>query len=269
MTAPHENVEPVPAATILMLRDGARGLEVLMLQRSTELKAFSGALVFPGGKVTEDEASDVIKERSAGVEDMPGAALAFRAAAIREAFEEVGLLLAREAGSAELVGKDRITGMEAEREALSRDEMRFDDFLVREDLSLATDLLVPFGHWITPPIRPRRFDTWFYLAAAPAKQMEEHAHDGTEATESLWVTPQWVLEEHREKRRSVVFVTVANLMRLAESRTVEEALATARRRRITAVMPDVVKENGETYLRIGPEHDYPITQMALSDMPAL
>ncbi len=158
---------PRPASTILLLRDRPSGLETFMVVRHHEIDFASGALVFPGGRM---EAADGDVARSLAPSD-PLAA--FKVAAIREAFEECGVLLARAQGEAAFVPAARLS-------ALDR-AAPFADLLARERLVPALDALVPFAHWITPDFVPKRFDTHFFLALTP----EDHvlAHDGRETVE--------------------------------------------------------------------------------------
>src|SRR5262249_40661146 len=155
-------------------------IEVFMMVRHHQIEFNSGALVFPGGSV---EAGDqAIVERNAlysGGEGLDAAALSFRIAAIRETFEESGILLARPNGSAALIDAARAGAIDAaHRAALNERKVTFLDVLVANDLQLALDALVPYAHWITPEGMPKRFDTWFFLAAAPPDQLG--AHDGRE-----------------------------------------------------------------------------------------
>ena len=158
---------PRPASTILLLRDGLSGIEIFMVVRHHEIDFASGALVFPGGRM---ETADVELGRSLAPSD-PLAA--FKVAAIREAFEECGVLLARPRGQDAFVPAAR-SG------ALDR-TAPFAALLAREKLVPALDALVPYAHWITPDFVPKRFDTHFFLALAPHDQAL--AHDGREAVE--------------------------------------------------------------------------------------
>ena len=167
-----EIAAPRPAATVLLLRDGAAGIEVFMQVRHQDMKFASGALVFPGGRVDpEDHALAADGVRSPVTVGRDPLAGALRVAAIRETFEESGVLLARPRGEARLIPIERLRGLDAAR----RD---FAQMLADEDLVLAVDLLVHFAHWITPVHNPRRFDTHFFALAAPEDQLA--AHDGNE-----------------------------------------------------------------------------------------
>ncbi len=241
-----------PAATILLLRDGPSGLETFMVVRHHHIDFASGALVFPGGRM---EAADM---------EMAGAAIAdrggrgrrprlqaadplapFKVAAIREAFEECGVLLARAAGADTLVPASRAAGLDR--------AAPFAGLLAREKLVPALDALVPFAHWITPDFAPKRFDTHFFLALAPPGQAL--AHDGREAVDSVWISPQEALAEHG-KRFKLLFPTHRNLWKLAAHAGAASALAAARANRIVTVQPEKVIVDGGPGLRIPVEAGY-------------
>ena len=166
-----EAVAPRPASTILLLRDSAelKEIEVFMMVRHYEIDFNSGALVFPGGSVDKgDKEIIATPELYSGGEGLDEATLSFRIAAIRETFEESGILLARPKGSKALVDAKRASEIEAAHRAdLCDSKISFLKVLSDNGMVLALDELVPYAHWITPEGMPKRFDTWFFLAAAP------------------------------------------------------------------------------------------------------
>ena len=176
---------PRPASTILLLRDASakKEIEVFMMVRHYEIDFNSGALVFPGGSVDKgDKEIIAAPELYSGGEGLDEATLSFRIAAIRETFEESGILLARPKGSKALVDAVRASEIEtAHRADLCDSKISFLKVLTDNGMVLALDELVPYAHWITPEGMPKRFDTWFFLAAAPPEQVG--AHDGKESTE--------------------------------------------------------------------------------------
>src|SRR6202050_5145484 len=186
-----EAVVPRPASTILVLRDGpGQEIEVFMMVRHYEIDFNSGALVFPGGSVDKGD-QEIIEnpELYSGGEGLDASALSFRIAAIRETFEESGILLARPRGSTALVDAKRAGEIEAgSPPAFCEGKTSFSKVLADNGLLLALDELVPYAHWITPEGMPKRYDTWFFLAAAPPDQLG--AHDGKESTDSIWVSPR-------------------------------------------------------------------------------
>ncbi len=239
-----EEAFPQPAATVLLLRDGAKGLEVFMVVRHSAIAFAGGALVFPGGRVDD------------GDHEFPGID-GVRVAAIRETFEECGVLLARPRGGTALVPADRLLAIEAKwRAALCAAEVDFAAMLAAEELDLAADLLVPWAHWITPRTQRMRYDTHFFLAQAPADQLA--AHDGGEAVESLWITPGAALAGQRAGEYKMVFPTFLNLRKLGRHAATADALATARASKVVTVMPEPVKPaaSGKRFLRLPLEADY-------------
>jgi 8-oxo-dGTP pyrophosphatase MutT (NUDIX family) len=252
-----EAVAPRPASTILLLRDGAGAeIEVFMMVRHYEIDFNSGALVFPGGSVDKGD-QDIIAspELYSGGEGLDTASLSFRIAAIRETFEESGILLARPRGSKTLVDAKRAGAIEAaHRTALCEGKTTFLKVLTDNGLLLALDELVPYAHWITPEGLPKRFDTWFFLAAAPPEQVG--AHDGKESTDSIWVSPREALEGGGSGRFKLPFPTTRNLIRLGKQPGVKAALDDSRGKPIVTVMPVVTKRDGVRQLRIPLEAGY-------------
>jgi 8-oxo-dGTP pyrophosphatase MutT (NUDIX family) len=256
MTNPEPGVAR-PASTILLLRDGsADAIEVFMMVRHYKIDFASGALVFPGGSV--DAADQDIVDRPglyAGSDGLDAATLNFRIAAIRETFEESGILLARPRGSSPLIDAAWAGEIAAShRTPLCDGEVTFAQILLQHELVLALDLLVPYAHWITPEKMPKRFDTWFFLAAAPPEQIG--VHDGKESTDSIWLSPREALEGGASGRFKLPFPTTRNLIRLGKQGSVAAALEDARHRPIVTVMPVMTRDGGRRQLRIPAEAGY-------------
>ena len=254
---PAEIVAPRPASTILLLRDSAKGeIEVFMMVRHYEIDFNSGALVFPGGSVDKGD-QEIIADPVlySGGEGLEASALSFRIAAIRETFEESGILLARPHGSKALVDAKRAAEIEANsRAALSEGKTSFLKVLAENGMALALDELVPYAHWITPDGMPKRFDTWFFLAAAPPEQVG--AHDGRESTDSIWLSPREALAGGESGRFKLPFPTTRNLIKLGKQPNVKAALNDSRDRPIVTVMPVMTRLNGGRQLRIPLEAGY-------------
>lgn len=251
-----------PAATVVILRDGPGGIEVFMVVRHHEIDFASGALVFPGGKVDAEDASAAWSELAAATPAKPDRS--FLVAAGRETFEEAGLVLARRQDSAELIDAgdaDRLVGLH--RGPLLKGEVSFVDIIRDEGLTLALDLLVPFAHWITPEPLPKRFDTHFFLVAAPVSQLG--AHDGAESVEGLWITPSQALAEAKAGSRTLVFATRMNLTKLARYRTVAEAVAATRAKPVVTVVPKVKKTPEGRWLQIPAEAGYGVTEVFVEE----
>src|SRR6195952_5520121 len=252
---PTEAVKPPRAAsTILLLRDNANAneIEVFMMVRHYEIDFNSGALVFPGGSVDAGDKDIAAKPAlHAGGEGLDEATLNFRIAAIRETFEESGILLARPRGSNTLIDAKRASEISAaHRTALCESKISFAQILTDHQLVLALDLLVPYAHWITPEGMPKRFDTWFFLAAAPHEHIG--AHDGKESTDSIWVPPREALAGGESGRFKLPFPTTRNLIKLGKHRTVRAALDEAHGKPVVTVMPVMTRNGDKRQLHIPP-----------------
>jgi len=236
---------PVPAATILLIRDGDSGLEVFMVVRHHQIDFASGALVFPGGKVDPQDTDE--GWHAYLPKDIEDEQRILSIAAIRESFEECGVLLARDTESSLVSGK-LLASLGSERDQLNAKKIPFISLFENHVLTLASDQLVHFAHWITPPMMPKRFDTHFYLAPAPVDHVLKH--DGHESVDSVWINPVTALKEAAEGRRTVIFPTLRNLEKLARFQTVEHALNTTRTETIVPVTPWVEKREDGNYLCI-------------------
>lgn len=264
-----EAAPPRPATTVLLLRPSRRGdaaspLEVFMVVRHHQIDSFSGALVFPGGKLEDADGNARLRGRSGGPATLSDSELAFRIAGVREAFEECGILLARKRGQKALIGAADLKPIEDRwRAKLTKDEASILDLVEAEDLELATELMTPFAHWITPTFVPKRFDTWFFLADAPEDQVA--SHDGSESVDSVWIGAQEAIDEAKAGRRMLVHATQKNLELLAEGDTVTGALAQAKKRKVITVQPWVEAKDGKRYLHIPPDAGY---RNLVREMPA-
>jgi 8-oxo-dGTP pyrophosphatase MutT (NUDIX family) len=252
---------PLPSATILMLRDGASGVEVFMVKRHHQIDFASGALVFPGGKVDAHDRDPALRDHADGAADLDDLHLSIAACAIREGFEESGILLAREPGSTDFIDAARASELSPWRPKLNAGEVGLAEFVTREKLRLACDALVPFAHWITPTFMPKRFDTYFYVAAAPPGQLGRH--DGSESVDSVWVNPN---EAIGDKRWTIIFPTKMNLMKLARAKTVADAIAAAKAAPIVTVEPKVVPKGDGQVLTIPENAGYGKVEEPLSSL---
>mgnify|MGYP006274945715 CR=1 FL=1 len=242
--------EPRLSATILLLRDAGE-LQVLMVKRHYEIDFASGALVFPGGKANDEDASpDWSALSDCEHSDEP---LSVRIAAIRECYEESGILLARHADARgagrPLVGVDVAERLDPFRAAVDRGEQSFLQLIGDHGLVLATDTLVHFGHWITPTMMPKRFDTHFFIAATPDAQVARQ--DGRETTEATWLSADEALRQEASGEATIIFPTRMNLKRLALASSTSDAMARFSGAPVVRVLPEVTKdENGQPCLRI-------------------
>jgi len=255
-------VTPLPAATIALVRDARDGLEVLMLQRSFRSGFMPGVHVFPGGGLDPGDASDEAHERSAGPADPEASrilgiergGLAYFIAAIRESFEEVGILLAygNGGGMVDLYGEGA-ERYRAHRRALDQGHRGLGEIARAENLRLATDQLVYFSHWITPVGAPRRYDTRFFFAVAPRHQEAEH--DNREAIAHVWLRPAEALDRYRREEIKLRTPTLKTLQRFAEFAAVDSLTAALRAETaIPALLPHISKD-GRTLLPGDPGYE--------------
>lgn len=248
--------QPRLSATILLLRDDPE-LQVLMVKRHYEIDFASGAYVFPGGKANDEDEDPAWAAICDG--DFSGQEQAARISAIREAFEESGIILARSMDArgpgAALVGADVADAMAPMRGPVDRREESFLKLIKDNNLVLALDALVHFGHWITPTMMPKRFDTHFYLAATPPGQIAEQ--DGRETTEAVWVGPQEALDQEAAGTATIIFPTRMNLGKLAETPTTKAALTRFAKEDVVTVLPVIGKDDeGAPCLHIPEEAGY-------------
>jgi 8-oxo-dGTP pyrophosphatase MutT (NUDIX family) len=248
-------VKPQDAATLILMRDANRardGFEILMVRRHTRSAFMPGAYVFPGGRI---EAADHTREAerichglsSKQAQDIitgthpPEKALAFFVAAIRETFEEAGILLAyRAIPDFVAFDEDEKTRFTKYRKEVRKDPFSFITIIDKEELKLATEKLFYFARWITPEISPIRFDARFFVAAVPAKQ--EALEDEFETTAHMWISPKKVLKEQK-RGLPVPFATLSNITVLAQFSSVDEVIASTRNKEIPAILPVITLED--------------------------
>ena len=254
-----EPTEPRLSATLLLARDGVEGLEFFMVVRHHEIDFASGALVFPGGSIHASDSDPRIIELSDAPTGISPPERALRVAAAREAFEECGVLLARRPGASDLVdGATANTLGDRYREPLEAGEIGMADIAEAAGLRLALDALVPFAHWITPTHMPKRFDTHFFVAAAPPDQVL--LHDGREAVDSVWISPAVALADGEAGRRTVIFPTRLNLEKAARSTSVEALIARTQASPVVTVMPRMELRDGVRIMHIPAEAGYGASQ---------
>jgi 8-oxo-dGTP pyrophosphatase MutT (NUDIX family) len=242
-------------------------MEVFMVQRHHQIDFARGAMVFPGGKLESADEAPSLRDHCWGVDDVDDTGVAVRVAAIRETFEECGVLLARPRGSDSLVDAQRLSRLEAtQRPALRNGELDIGELVEREEVVLACDLLVHFAHWITPTILPKRFNTHFFLVAAPPDQIA--LHDGEESIDSIWISPGEAVAEAEAGRRTIIYPTLLNLKKLGRSHSVAEALEAARRDTIVTVLPRLGEgDDGEPVLCIPEAAGYGVTSAPVGKLP--
>lgn len=255
------------ASTILLLRDRApevAGYEVFMVRRHGKSGFMAGAFVFPGGKLDDADADDAVLARCAGLTGSEAAqalgepelsesqALAMYVAAVRETFEEAGVLFA-DVGSRGDVA--------AARQAL-HEGASWGSVLSDLDATLQLDALVPFARWITPEQEKRRFDTRFFVARSPEGQQAEH--DQRETTEAAWLAPDESLEAMNKGEINLPPPTARNLHWIADHRDTEEVLRACRDRKPPLVRPIIAQPEGKVTIvlpgdELHPE-DHPVME---------
>lgn len=227
-----------------------------MMARAEKASFAGGALVFPGGRVDPADYDPRWQERAQSLSDDARVAAA-QVAAIREAYEEVGILLARRRDGTFADASDAMA-LSDWRVSVEKNDALFFDLMRDADFVLAADALQLFAHWIAPPGLHKRFDTLFFAAAFPAGQ--QVLEDGDEATEALWIAPADAVAAGRRGDRKIIFPTARNLDLLGVSKSVGEAMAFAKTRPIRPVMPSTIARDGEIILKIPDDLGYPVTE---------
>jgi 8-oxo-dGTP pyrophosphatase MutT (NUDIX family) len=244
---------PRDAATVMLLRsDPPGGLEVYMLRRKPSMAFAPGAMVFPGGSVDPRDADEQVAWTGPDAAQWgrvfdapPDLARALVCAAVRETFEESGVLLAGE--SADSVVADTTSDeWEADRHALLDHSVSLAELLHRRGLVLRADLLRPWSRWITPVIEPRRFDTRFFAAALPAGQRTRDV--GGEASAVAWITPADALAAGRRRELALMPPTMVSLSELAACGDLDAALTEPRQ--VAPIIPDVQLREGAVWLTV-------------------
>ncbi|MFF7868609.1 NUDIX hydrolase [Streptomyces qaidamensis] len=251
-------VTPKRAATVMLLKDTGSGTAVHMLRRRASMAFAGGAYAYPGGGV--DPRDDDHHVRWAGPTrawwaDRLGvdetAAQAIVCAAVRETYEEAGVLLAGPAADA-VVGDTTGADWEADRAALVARDLSFAEFLDRRGLVLRSDLLGAWTRWITPEFESRRYDTWFFVAALPEGQRTRNA--STEADRTVWIAPSEAAAGYDKGELLMMPPTIATLRQLTAYGTAEGALEAAPGRDLTPVLATARLVDGEIVLS-WPGHD--------------
>jgi 8-oxo-dGTP pyrophosphatase MutT (NUDIX family) len=223
-----------PAATVMLLRDGSAGVEVFMLQRTLSAAFARGQYVFPGGRVDDADHGEDFEPICDGLDDATASVrlgldrggLAWYVAAIRECFEEAGVLLARHGDDDQLVRFDDAEVAQrfnAARHAIHAGEGTLAQLCVLEDLQLLPGRMHFVSHWLTPVGERRRFDTRFFLAEAPRSQTP--LHDDQETIDSLWIRPADALAKEQARELRMMPPTIASLRMLTEHRSVADVVA--------------------------------------------
>ena len=244
----------IPASTVLVIRDGIDDIEVFMVVRHHQIDFASGALVFPGGKVDENDLNPKLRKYTISSNEINDQELSYRIAGIRECYEEADVLFAYEENDSEIISNERLAKLIKWREKFINKEGSMYDFAVEENIKFNLDNLIPFAHWITPKMMPKRFDTYFYLAEAPKDHIGKH--DGKESIDSIWISPKQALEDCIAEKRTIIFPTRMNLEKLSKFRTVSEALEEVKKETVITVEPKIEKNEDGVFLTIPEKAGY-------------
>jgi 8-oxo-dGTP pyrophosphatase MutT (NUDIX family) len=263
---------PVDSATVILLREPTPDrLEVLLVGRHAESRAFAGAHVFPGGLLdAADGAPEVIDAMTGslsadaarallGDDPAPDGALAYFAATIRELFEEAGILLADQDGAPVRLGDPTIRDrFAAHRRALNAGSLGFAELVTRERLTLRAADLLYFSRWITPVHAPRRYDARFFVAPVPADQTP--LHDERETTSAEWWSPADALAGAAAGSLILTPPTARSLEELVELATLANVLERARTRTVAPILPKVVQIGDRMGVLYPGDVDYDATE---------
>lgn len=257
--AEFEHVAVRPAATVMVVRSQEDGFEVFMVRRHQASSFAADAFVFPGGTVRSDDHLTKSEARDVGLEsvalrttlaghgdpfaDEADGGLSLWVAALRELFEEAGLLLAQELDGRLLDLSDpfRADHYRSLRQQVQDERLSLLALARAEGLRLAADRLAYFSRWITPPISPRRYDARFFLAELPAGQTAGHCQ--IETTDGLWVDPRTVLRREQRGEFPLMFVTLEHLRRLADFQTTADMFESISGRSSLPILPAVDEES--------------------------
>lgn len=230
-----EVLVPRDAATVMLVRDGDDGVEVFMLRRTLNAAFVGGFYVFPGGAVDAADRALDVEKRCHGLSDaaaseqlgVESGGLAFWVAAVRECFEEAGVLLASgpDGTLVDFAPPDTAQRFEGYRREINAGDRRLIDLCDEEGLRLAVGNIEYVSHWITPPGEPRRFDTRFFVARAPVGQ--EPLHDDNETIASFWTGPAIALQRHHAGDLQLILPTIRQLEYLARFPTADAVMADA------------------------------------------
>lgn len=262
----NKNSSIQPAATIIVARDSADGIETLMLLRNPKSDFVGGVYVFPGGMVDDIDRHPEMVSVCQGLSDneaseclgMPQDGLAYWVAAIRECFEEAGILIAvdKRGEFISLDKTDTAARFLGYRNALFEGRTDLMEICRTEGLRLAVGRIAYFSHWITPEVSPRRYDTRFFVGISPARQ--EGFHDKTETIAHTWIRPEDALTQHKQGEFKIILPTIKHLEALSGIDNTEDLMAMARARRdIPTIMPKIVVDEKGVRPVIPGDPDYP------------
>ncbi len=272
--------EPLDSATVILTRESTKGqFQVFLMRRHRGQDFMGGAFVFPGGRLDDGDCDPDLLRYTTGftaadarnglqAPDLPEAtALGLYFAALRETFEESGILLAYD-GTGQTI--DLAEGETAGRFAQYRlqihdQSVSLCEMAEKEGISYALDLLTPYSHWITPEIESKRFSTRFFLASKPPEQIP--FHDTIEMTNSIWLTPAAALEQQKAGKILLMPPTLKTLEELNEYDTQNELFRHARSRRIQTILPEAFVTDDGFGVKLPHDPEYGIEAHKQSPRP--
>ncbi len=260
-------VQPRLASTVMLIRDmpagqEMSGIEVFMVRRVVQSEFMPDIFVFPGGSVTADDrlaehtegVYEVVSPSAADPEGRTALGSGARAAAIRELFEEANVLLAHREGTVLAVNEEMVTRFANYRQAFNERKGSLVEMARAEHLVLAMNSLAYFAHWITPEGMPKRFDTHFFLASAPAQQ--EAVYDNLETSDGVWIRPTDAIERSRQGIFPMAFPTFHQLRDLLAFSTVQEAIQATATRYVPTHTPKLNIQDGAAEVSLPEDPDF-------------
>ncbi|WP_165423602.1 NUDIX hydrolase [Ktedonosporobacter rubrisoli] len=254
-------VQPRLASTVMLLRDSMQGseqnIEVFMVRRVVQSEFMPDLYVFPGGSVAADDRSaeqteDIcLSPSSVDPEQLTALGTGIRAAALRELFEEANVLLAYRDRKMLAVDREASARFAGYRQAFNERRGSLVELAYAEKLTLATDRLAYFAHWITPEGMPKRYDTYFFLAVAPEEQ--EAIYDQLETSDGVWIQPAQALQRFERREFPVAFPTFHQLRDLAAFHNTQEALRAAAQREVPVHEPLLSRQADKLFVYLPEE----------------
>lgn len=255
VSAPDSPAKAKPAATVILVRETAKGLETYLMRRRGKNGAFAGAFVFPGGLLEDSDADPALSARVAAPENRSGVDSALFVTAIRETFEESGVLFADRAGE---------DALERRRDVASG-RMSIAELAASYDLSLRACDLLPFGRWVTPLAEPRRFDASFFAARLPEGQ--DPQPDGNELSEGLWIRPVEAMERQAAGILPLFPPTLYTLWEIARFGSFGDLALAAAERDLGPVLPQPFYTDEAMGVLLPHDPEYPVAGFRRSSMP--
>lgn len=265
------NSKPIDSATVILTRNRKKGpFEVFIMRRNKKQEFMGGAFVFPGGQLDEADCDPHLAVCANGLSaegaklglnepDLPQhTALGLFFAAVRETFEEAGMLLASHKTGADVDFSDRAIQQrfEMSRHDLHGRRLSLKELAERENLQFTLDLIRPYAHWITPELQPKRFDTRFLLARLPKGQTP--VHDSIEMIESRWIAPKDALSESEAGKIVLMPPTLKIMEELSEFSSIDELFDATALRKIQPILPQPFSEGDTFGLRLPHDPEYSI-----------